>query len=125
MPSRSTGQNAYWAPGQYIHCESDYTTPSSHSRPAISRSTSGENGELSQVSLIGVLQTLESSITRQFHKVNDTMDGINTRLDKMEEKHSQLENDIRATNSSSPGNSEDGTKRKRLTPTALQVAIAN
>ena len=77
--------------------------------------------------LVDVLQQLQSSLGGQLGKVNSTLSGIATRLDKLEEKQGYLENQLNAMpiqSTPTSGNSESGScgaKRNRLTPVTLQV----
>ena len=115
------GSNSYVTPPSHAHSQPSSFTCDQH--PASASYESSMNGG---PSLFGVLQTLQTSIDRQLSKVNDSVNGIYVRLEKIEEKQSHFENDLKSistTTTPSTGSCSEtgGTKRKRLTPTALQV----
>ena len=85
---------------------------------------SGVNASSSSANaIVDVLQTFQASLDKQLTTVSGHLESIGTRLDKLESRQLSLEEEVRASTSFSSSTSSPATtgKRKRVTPTFLQV----
>ena len=111
-----------WQPGQHIPLDVHVPETPAHSTEDVG------GMELESVSVVEVLQTLQSSMDGQFTQINSTLGKISERLETLEDRQQSIENKIESGSisvSSTPqsSSSESGSVRKRRTPVALQVRV--
>ena len=84
------------------------------------------SGVGNNATVMDVLQTFQSSLDKQLTTVSTQLESIGTRIDKLESRQSSLEEEVRAnttlsSSTSSPAVTGSSSRRKRVTPTLLQV----
>ena len=81
--------------------------------------------EMDMQSVIDVLQTLQRNVDNQLSSMHDKLNSVMHRMSELEGRQKILEDRIAGSSCSGPSctpqGSVAGTKRKRITPPALQV----
>ena len=123
-----------WLPGQTLPAlgpsyQSSYSASFQFPESPIASSSPlpSDRGPVNTIeSVADVLQLLHSSLDKQLSTVCDKLDSVCSRMDILETRQKSLEEEVRTSTSlssstySSPGSSQP-QKRKRVTPTDLQV----
>ena len=116
---------SYWQPGETLPLA---TTPNlrSNSPDLFVPESPINSGVRSNATVMDVLQTFQASLDKQLTTVSTQLESIGTRIDKLEARQSSLEDEVRASTSlssstSSPAITGSSSRRKRVTPTLLQV----
>ena len=113
-PSPNELVRTYWSPGQTIPVLSprsvQVSTPESTTPPI-------------SVKIMDSLQALQASMERKLTAIDDKLASIDERTDKLEAQQAGFEKQAKVS-TPKPGSSTPN-RRKRLTPTSLQVIKAS
>lgn len=112
-------ESSYWQPGEVLPINSENTTYAPES-PIPARDNS---------QLVDFLKDFQADISRRLSDVSEKLQGIDTRMDGLEKRQKCLEDEVHASSSlsssSTPSPALPNGKRRRVTPTALQVQLHN
>ena len=71
--------------------------------------------------VLDILKVFQADVTKQFTSINFKLDSFGLKLNEIELKPKQLEEELQSNQSYNDNICSSSSKRQRITPTALQV----
>lgn len=109
-----------WQPGECLLAGIGRETINSSNEPGLVHPH-----HFNSLEITGAIQTLQDSVNTQFADVCSKLQAIDSRISLLETKHKTLEEEVKSSPSSqasiSPALTGSGKRRRRVTPTGLQV----